>query len=90
MTNLTLRLRAAILATTLIFYHTLPAQAAEMAMGFRVGEVTQTSAIIWTRITRDAQRNWNGYREPGKRQPKRRRRSSRWQIRLQWVRLRGV
>lgn len=44
--------------------------AAEMAMGFRVGEVTQTSAVVWTRITRDAQRNWDGYREPGKRQPK--------------------
>lgn len=47
-----------------------PTNAAEMAMGFRVGEVTQTSAIVWGRITRDAERNWDGYREPGKRQPK--------------------
>lgn len=44
--------------------------AAEMAMGFRVGEVTQDSAIVWTRITREAERNWDGFREPSKRQPK--------------------
>jgi alkaline phosphatase D len=44
--------------------------AAELAMGFRVGEVTQTSAIIWTRITRDADRNWDGYRDSSKRQAK--------------------
>ena len=46
------------------------AAAAEMAMGFRVGEVTQDSAIVWTRPTRAAQRNWDGYREPNKRGPK--------------------
>lgn len=34
--------------------------AAELAMGFRVGEVTQNSAIVWSRVTRDAQRNWEG------------------------------
>ncbi len=44
--------------------------AAELAMGFRVGEVTQTSAIIWTRITQDAARNWDGYRDSDKRQAK--------------------
>ncbi|MDG2222577.1 MAG: alkaline phosphatase D family protein [Rubripirellula sp.] len=44
--------------------------AAEMAMGLRVGEVTQTSAIIWTRITKESQRNWDGFREPDKRQKK--------------------
>jgi len=44
--------------------------AAHLAMGFRVGEVTQNSAIVWTRVTRDAQRNGKGYREPSKRQPK--------------------
>ena len=43
---------------------------AQLAMGFRVGEVQQDSAIVWTRITRDGQRNWEGYREPTKRQPK--------------------
>ncbi|MCA9123268.1 MAG: alkaline phosphatase D family protein [Planctomycetaceae bacterium] len=44
--------------------------AAEMAMGFRVGEVTQNSAIVWTRVTRDAERNWDGYREAKKAVPK--------------------
>lgn len=44
--------------------------AAELAMGLRVGEVTQKSAIVWTRITRDAERNWDGYRAPSKRVPK--------------------
>ncbi|MCA9178656.1 MAG: alkaline phosphatase D family protein [Planctomycetales bacterium] len=43
---------------------------AELAMGLRVGEVTQTSAIVWTRVTRDKQRVWDGYREPSKRTPK--------------------
>lgn len=47
-----------------------PVVAAEMAMGFRVGEVTQNSAIVWTRITRDAERNWDGHLEPSKRDPK--------------------
>ena len=46
------------------------ASAANMAMGFRVGEVTQNSAIVWTRITRDQERNWGGFREPSKREPK--------------------
>lgn len=41
--------------------------AAELGMGFRVGEVTQNSAIVWTRVTRDAERVWDGYREPNKR-----------------------
>jgi len=44
--------------------------AAEMAMGFRVGEVTQDSAIVWTRITKNKERNWDGYREPKKREPR--------------------
>lgn len=44
--------------------------AAEMAMGFRVGEATHDSAIIWTRVTRDAERNWDGYREPKKSEAK--------------------
>ncbi len=47
-----------------------PTSAAEMAMGFRVGEVTAESAIVWTRITRHAERNWDGYRDPKKRGPK--------------------
>lgn len=43
---------------------------AEMAMGFRVGEATQDSAIVWTRITKHAERNWDGYRDPQKRERK--------------------
>ena len=48
----------------------LDGAAAELAMGFRVGEVTHDSAIVWTRVTRDPQRQWDGYREPTKRVPK--------------------
>lgn len=47
-----------------------PSSAAEMGMGFRVGEVTPDSAIVWTRITRDAERVWDGFRDPSKREPK--------------------
>lgn len=64
------RLRLAMVATFAFGGVFLSVDAAEMAMGFRVGEVTQTSAIVWTRITRDAERNWDGYREPSKKQPK--------------------
>ena len=35
-------------------------------MGFRVGEVTQNSAIVWTRVTAEAERNWNGVRDFGR------------------------
>ena len=49
------------------------ADAAQLGMGFRVGEVTQNSAIVWTRITKNAERNWNGFREPRKREPKQKR-----------------
>lgn len=44
---------------------------AEMAMGFKVGEVTQNSAIVWTRVTLKSERVWDGYREPRKREPRR-------------------
>jgi alkaline phosphatase D len=47
-----------------------PAAAAELGMGFRVGEVTQDSAIVWTRITSSKVRNWDGYRDPQKREPR--------------------
>ena len=46
------------------------ASASEMAMGFRVGEVTQNSAIVWTRVTRNTERVWNGHREPKKTTPR--------------------
>lgn len=41
-----------------------------LGMGLRVGEVTQNSAIVWTRITKNAERNYNGYRDPTKREPR--------------------
>ncbi len=69
-TNVKARLCALIFVVSLPVVFAAESLAAEMAMGFRVGEVTQTSAIVWTRITRHAQRNWDGYREPGKKQPK--------------------
>jgi len=31
-----------------------------LAMGFRVGEVSQSAAIVWTRVTALAEPNWNG------------------------------
>ncbi len=30
------------------------------ASGFRVGEVSQDSAIVWTRLTQEKERNWDG------------------------------
>jgi alkaline phosphatase D len=44
--------------------------AQHLGMGFRVGEVTQTSAIVWTRVTRNQERNGMGYRDPRKREPR--------------------
>lgn len=32
----------------------------ELGMGLRVGEVTQHSAVVWTRLTRTKERNWDG------------------------------
>ena len=46
------------------------AQAAELGMGFRIGEVTADSAVVWTRVTRDPHRAEGGFREPRKREPK--------------------
>jgi alkaline phosphatase D len=41
--------------------HVSPAGAAvHLAMGFRVGEVTPTSAVVWTRVTAVAEPNWQG------------------------------
>ncbi len=50
-----------------------PLPAVELGMGFRVGEITQNSAIVWTRVTQSNDRNNNGVREPSKRQPKNKR-----------------
>ncbi|QDT31180.1 alkaline phosphatase D family protein [Thalassoglobus polymorphus] len=40
------------------------AVAAELGMGLRVGEVTQNSAVVWTRITKTKERNWDGIVAP--------------------------
>jgi alkaline phosphatase D len=55
---------------TLLFSGIRHGRAAELAMGVRVGEVTQHSAVVWTRITRDPARN-PGYRDPQKQEPRR-------------------
>ena len=56
-----------------VMFATFPgtSNAAHLAMGFRVGEVTHDSAIVWTRVTKNAERNWNGVREPKKQEPRR-------------------
>lgn len=54
----------------LLWLTTADSLSAQMAMGFRVGEVDQTSAIVWTRVTQHAQRKFPGHREPQKREPK--------------------
>src|SRR5262245_59701970 len=38
----------------------LRAAEAHLGMGVRVGEVTQTSAIVWTRISAQSEPNWKG------------------------------
>ncbi len=59
-------LAAGLLSTTA----STPAIAAELGMGLRVGEVKQESAIVWTRVTETAERNWDGFRDPKKREPR--------------------
>lgn len=44
--------------------------AAHLGMGFRVGEVTQNSAVVWTRITASRERNRTGFRDPKKQEPR--------------------
>lgn len=41
-----------------------------LATGVKVGEVTTDSAIVWVRLTRDAERKFPGVREPRKREPR--------------------
>ena len=43
------------------------AHAAHLGMGLRVGEVNQTTAIVWTRVTATRDRNQQGHRDPKKR-----------------------
>ena len=35
-------------------------EAVHFASGFRVGEVSQNSAIVWARLTQEPERNWDG------------------------------
>lgn len=63
-------MRFAVLFSLACVFWGSSANAAEMATGFKVGEVTQTSAIVWTRITRDAERNWKGVMPEKKREPR--------------------
>ena len=41
-----------------------------LAMGFRVGEVTQDSAVVWTRVTRYPESNWEGGGDVGRPGPR--------------------
>ncbi|GAB4162168.1 MAG: alkaline phosphatase D family protein [Planctomycetaceae bacterium] len=44
----------------------------KLGMGVRIGELTQHSAILWTRLTKNYDRNDNGFREPKKRERRQR------------------
>jgi alkaline phosphatase D len=41
------------------------AEAVHLGMGIKIGEVTQNSAIVWARVTRDEKRNDDGKSGPG-------------------------
>lgn len=62
--------RISLLAGLIAFARLSPAHAAKMAMGFRVGEVTQNSAVVWTRVTENQTGNFKGVMPPKKREPK--------------------
>ncbi|MEC9004621.1 MAG: alkaline phosphatase D family protein [Planctomycetota bacterium] len=58
-----------IATTSLLAIHALPCDAQQdvhLAMGLRVGEVTQTSAIVWSRVTAQPKRVWPGERRVGR------------------------
>ncbi|MEO2021927.1 MAG: alkaline phosphatase D family protein, partial [Pirellulaceae bacterium] len=58
-----------IATTGLLAVHALPCSAQQevhLAMGLRVGEVTQTSAIVWSRLTAQPKRVWPGERRVGR------------------------
>lgn len=57
--RLAIRSIAACLAATLVAAHA-PAQQPRQATGVKVGEVTQTEAIVWVRRTQNAARNSEG------------------------------
>ena len=49
-----------IIVITFSFFINLKAQVPSQATGVKIGEVTQHSAIVWTRLTKDAERNVDG------------------------------
>jgi alkaline phosphatase D len=48
----------------------LYAEAVHLAMGLKVGEVTSTEAIVWTRVTKSSSRKSGGVKDIGKGGPK--------------------
>ncbi|MBW3541017.1 MAG: alkaline phosphatase D family protein [Planctomycetes bacterium] len=63
------RICSAVLVLTLCCSGATDAAGPYLGMGLRVGEVQHDSAILWARVTKSAQRNNDGYREPKKREP---------------------
>lgn len=63
------RLRAAPLAVLFAASSLLNGQEFHQATGVKVGEVTTDSAVIWMRVTRDAERNERGIPAKGRPQP---------------------
>ncbi|MFQ5734921.1 MAG: hypothetical protein ACE5KM_23545, partial [Planctomycetaceae bacterium] len=61
----------AVVAGAVVLSVSQTAYSQHLGMGFRVGEVTQTTAIVWTRVTKNKERNWDGYRDPKKRERRR-------------------
>lgn len=63
---MTLFLKRFLLAAILISFSLAinRVQAAELGMGFKIGEVRQNTAVVWTRITATKERNWDGVKAP--------------------------
>lgn len=55
-----LRALAAILISVNVFTAAQASQTVQMANGIKIGEVTANSAIVWARLTQQAERNING------------------------------
>ncbi len=60
------RLPLVLLLIQLVPNWSATAQETRQATGVKVGEVTPDSAIVWMRVTRDAERNWGGLDLSGK------------------------
>lgn len=53
-------------AAVLVTAGTLGGQDSRQATGVKIGEVTPHSAVVWMRVTREAERNWKGISLRGK------------------------